>query len=134
MVIKRKKIGKKIIVAIIVRMEWFVGDFDLEGYKNYMKREQEEARKKIFKFIKYHYFNYHEDFLDELEMGFTCQCGEVRDTITGFYLHYEEDEYLCLNCRDELEEDNRFDICSECYNRNNHCSKCDGCKCDGCEC
>jgi len=99
-----------------------------------LQEEEEEARKKIFKFIKYHYFNYHKDFLYDLDMGFTCCCGEVRDMVSGFCFHYYEDEYICLNCRDELNEDDKFEVCGECYNRKNHCSKCDGCKCYDCEC
>jgi hypothetical protein len=86
----------------------------------------EETRKRIFKFIKYHYFKYHQDWIDNDYLGgwFKCYlCQEVRDTETGCYFQESEDEYGCLNCKKEF---NLHDICSEEEEEEEECDDCEG--------
>ena len=77
---------------------------------------EDNARRRIFRFINYHYFHYHIHFKDD-EDGFVCECGRVRYTDKGLFWQYSEDGYFCLTCRDEADEEDQHDCCLECYER-----------------
>ena len=76
--------------------------------------DEQKASKIIIRFAEKYVFGYDED-----EDGYgKCSCGRGYNTNTGLYFQNEEDDYWCLRCRDEnLDEDDRHDVCGECYDR-----------------
>ena len=76
--------------------------------------DEQKSSKIIIRFAEKYVFGYDED----VDGYGRCSCGRGYNTNTSLYFQYEEDDYWCLRCRDEhLDENDRHDICGECYDR-----------------
>jgi hypothetical protein len=102
-------------------MAMFIGEnlVEEEEEEEEEKEKQLNAVKTIIKYVYRYVFGYHE----EADGYGRCDCGGGYNTNAGLYWHYEEDVYACLKCRDLAEEDDRHDICIDCYNRECECEE-----------
>jgi len=102
--------------------KWYCVDCPCEEEEEEEEEEEKEkqlnAVKTIIKYVYRYVLGYHE----EADGYGRCDCGGGYNTQSCFW-HYEEYEYACLKCRDLAEEDDRHDICIDCYNRECECEK-----------